>query len=215
MINVTPAILTNDIREVADLFERYVELGFTSIDIDFAEESFVGNKTVGVKEVLDTISLEVPVSIGFHLMMKNPQDAVEAIMADNTSEDLIRIYVHQEADIGFLEDLDIEEESIGVAIMAKSELKDIEYYDNFDEIQLMTIETGKQGNPFLEDVLERVEELRDLGFDGDISVDGGINLKTAPLISEYEIDRVSVGSYFQTSKDIEGDWQKLQLALNR
>jgi pentose-5-phosphate-3-epimerase len=53
-----------------------------------------------------------------------------------------------------------------------------------------------------------------LGYTGRISIDGGVNLTSAEEIKYWEIDRVSVGSFFQKSKDAQLAYMKLQLALN-
>ena len=78
----------------------------------------------------------------------------------------------------------------------------------------MSIEIGFQGNRFNKKVIKRVEQLREIGYHKKISLDGGVNLKTANLIKGLKIDRVSVGSFFVRSKNIIKDKLKLEKALN-
>ena len=78
----------------------------------------------------------------------------------------------------------------------------------------MTVEIGSQGGKFQEEVMEKIDELRSLGYSGVVSVDGGVNLNTAKFIKNHNINRVSVGSYFSKSNDIKLARMKLELALN-
>ena len=49
---------------------------------------------------------------------------------------------------------------------------------------------------------------------GLIALDGGVNIKTAPLLKNYPIDKVSVGSYFSKSNDLQSDLNLLNQTLN-
>src|SRR5690606_33134550 len=88
---------------------------------------------------------------------------------------------------------------IGITVKAETQMQAVEFYNQFPEVQLMTIETGKQGNPFMPAVLEKSQWLRSEGFTGMISIDGGVSLYTAETIKSYPIDRVSVGSFLSKS----------------
>lgn len=213
MIEISPAILTQDKDLVANLLETYSKFDINQIDIDFVEESFAGNDTVPLEEVLSILaSKPVEKRIGFHLMFQNPEKAVKLIEEAKISDYMIYVHLESKHDFLLAENMDLG--NFGLAFNLDTELPDLEVLEKFSEVQFMSIETGKQGNPFDEAVADKVAELRNMGYTGRVSLDGGINLRTASFIKDWPIDRVSVGSYLQNSKNAELNLMKLQLALN-
>lgn len=213
MITVTPAILTDNKEIFAQKFEVYATMPVSQIDIDVAEDSFVGNTTLQVEDVLALLTHKVDQTIGFHLMLKYPKLAFNMIRdaCQGVDQDY-RVYIHQEADIDDL--LQIQDSfHLGIAVMAESEMKDLPFYEQFPEVQFMTIKTGKQGNPFIPEVLEKVDKLRGLGYTGTITLDGGINMNTVVLIKSHQVDRLSVGSYLQNSDNPAATYQELLATL--
>ncbi|MCE9644348.1 hypothetical protein K8Q93_03865 [Candidatus Parcubacteria bacterium] len=70
------------------------------------------------------------------------------------------------------------------------------YVSAIDAVQLMGIaERGYQGEPFDERVLDRISELREAYPDLVISIDGGVNKETAPLLAERGATRLVSGSF--------------------
>ena len=68
-----------------------------------------------------------------------------------------------------------------------------------DIVQLMTVYPGGQGRPFIPAVLDKIDELREAGFRGQILLDGGINEKSIGLIKLRSIlpDAVCPGSWLK------------------
>ena len=69
----------------------------------------------------------------------------------------------------------------------------------FKIVQLMTVNPGFQGAPFIPSVLRKIEELKNLGYEGKIALDGGINDKTLAPIMENpsKPDILCIGSFFK------------------
>ena len=215
MIEISPAILTNDKTEFTRLLGAYADAGFHSIDIDIADGEFVPHATLALKEVIDQTSDFPQINFGWHLMLGEPEAEVEHIIKFyQKSAKPFRIYIHQEAKTAFLKDLDLVAHNIAVAVKDETDLRELGYYNKFPEVQPMTVISGSQGGRFESGAITKVAELRDAGYVGKISLDGGVNLNTARHIREYDLNRVSVGSYFQESTDLDLDWHKLNLALN-
>jgi len=214
MIEISPAILTNELSTLEKLIAEYADAGIKSIDIDIAERPFVEHETLTLDEVL--AKTEYPqINFGWHLMLARPGKEVEQITKFyRGSPHQFRIYVHQEADIGFLKTLDLFALNIGITLKEQTALRGLDFYQQFPEVQLMTVEIGFQGGKFDSEAIQKVEDLRAMGYTGKISLDGAVNLQTAKHLREYDINRVSVGSYFQKSENLDLDWQKLNLALN-
>lgn len=208
---IAPAILVSNMEDFEKQLALYTEFAeCIDIDINVEADKFRGIVTVDIESVLKKItsgSVHYPVC-NYHLMVTFPKKYVEMIYQYDVTFN--RIYLHQEAD---LEDIEITDK-IGITVKAETPMREIEYYKQFSEVQLMTIETGAQGNPIKPEILERSRWLRNNGYEGEISIDGGTNDKTAELIKQYPIDKVSVGSFFSRANDPKSNYEKLQQLLN-
>jgi ribulose-phosphate 3-epimerase len=90
----------------------------------------------------------------------------------------------------------------GISIDPENKIANIiQYIPYCDLIQIMTISPGLQGNPFLSDRLSLSIELRELGFEGLIEIDGGARMETLDLIKKYPINILSVGSALSKAKN--------------
>lgn len=70
-------------------------------------------------------------------------------------------------------------------------------------IQLMGIERiGFQGEPFDEQTIERLRDLKEMYPDMLVSVDGGVDFDSAPLLAEAGADRLIIGSAIFNGIDI-------------
>jgi ribulose-phosphate 3-epimerase len=220
MIKISPAILTYTKEDLDNQLKSYFELlGIGSqIDIDIVVNGklFNAENTVDlrmVSEAIEQIKI-IHTTIGLHIMADKPFDITPQyksyILANKT-----RYYVHQDADINDRFDHEVyDNDPYGIVLNPRTELRNIEFYENFADVQIMTVEPGKQGGNFIEESLKKSLLLKEKGYEGIISVDGGVNLNTAAIIRKYPIDRVSVGSYFSKSKDVKQALADLDLALN-
>ena len=92
---------------------------------------------------------------------------------------------------------------IGISIGMDTPLEDIyPFLNHVDFVQLMGIdEIGFQGEEFDERVLDRIRLLRSQYKDLSISVDGSVNLETAPKIIDAGANILVVGSAIWKSQD--------------
>ena len=101
---------------------------------------------------------------------------------------------------------------IGVALLLNSKLEIVDQYINdIDVIQFMAIEElGHHGEPFQDEVLERIKTLRAKYPGVKISVDGGINLATAKKCLDAGATQLVVGSALWKAPDFIEELQKFQ-----
>lgn len=213
MFQICPAILTNNIQEFERELNAYSKY-FTLIDVDInvEDDSFEGKVTAHIERIKPLIEKSTSM-FNFHLMTTDPSIEISQLDTFVNSYNF-KYIIHQESNL----DKEIftlhNKKKLGVAVKADSDLMDLDFYNKFSEIQFMTIDTGFQGNSFREEILERVNEIKEIGYLGKISIDGGINLASARFIKDYPVDRLSVGSYFSKSENIKNDLQSLENALN-
>jgi ribulose-phosphate 3-epimerase len=99
---------------------------------------------------------------------------------------------------------------VGLAVNPSTPLTEIEHYfdtvdylGKIDFIQCMGIaRIGYQGQPFDEGVLQHVNQLRNKHPNLPISVDGGVNTETAPLLKHAGATRLVAGSAIFGSGDV-------------
>lgn len=212
MIEITPAILESELSSFRTVLAKLKD--FRALDVDICLPPFTPMATVQLEQLVDEFKALKNISLGIHLMVAHPEAELEKLKASLEQHEL-RLYLHQESNLKFLRTYAWPEAwRRGITIKAGSKLNDLSFYEDFDEVQLMTVEVGEQGTPFIPEVLEKCSTLRELGYQKTISIDGGVNLKTAPFINNYPLDRVSVGSYFVQSANVELAKMKLELALN-
>lgn len=109
----------------------------------------------------------------------------------------------------FIEGMDMyvkENLDIGVALNNDTSLEIIEsFIHDIDFVQLMGIANiGKQGEPFDERVLEKIEQLKTKHPDIIISIDGAVNEDSAERLLVAGADRLVIGSAIWESDDIVG-----------
>jgi len=211
MIEITPAILTNDLESFKTQINRLS--GFHTVDIDIIRPPYVDNLTVQAEQILPILEKSDIEIISFHIMANDPLKDLEKIKSSGIKKS--RIYLQQEVDLSFLSSFAWPQQWIkGISIEIETPLKSLDFYNQFAEVQLMSIQIGRQGNKFDESVLSKIAKLKSIGYNGWVSLDGGINLETAKIIKSKLINRVSVGSYFAKSTDIQQSFKELNAILN-
>ena len=93
--------------------------------------------------------------------------------------------------------------SLGIAIGADADSALVEpFLDRIDYVQFMGIRTiGHQGEPFDAGVLPRIKAFRKKHPEMPVTVDGGVNLESAPLLLEAGVSRLVVGSAIWKAPD--------------
>lgn len=202
MIILVPAILSRDpeeVREKIRLLESVPEI--TEVQIDFEDGRFVENQTVLPG---DLGHLETRLKIEAHLMVKDPPhyfDDLEILPAEllflhfesfSRLSDLLTAISNARA-LGF---------RCGVAINPATELSAVESFaQETDAVLLMSVNPGWQGQKFLPQSLERLQELRKNHGGLTLEIDGGVNLDNFGAVAAHGANRIVVGSAIWQSAD--------------
>ena len=70
-----------------------------------------------------------------------------------------------------------------------------------DLVLVMTVEPGFGGQAFMPDMVQKIRDLRAMGFDGVIEVDGGVGLKNAKLLIDSGATALVMGTALFTTQD--------------
>ena len=137
------------------------------------------------------------------LMIENPEEKIEDFICAGFG----RIIVHLESTnnisriVEKAKSFDVE---VGVAIGMETDIEELdECIEKIDFVQFMGIENiGFQGEEFDPRVLEKILTLRDKYPDITISVDGGVNKKSAQYLISAGANRLAIGSAIFGTDDI-------------
>jgi ribulose-phosphate 3-epimerase len=186
MIVIEASILSADFARLGDQAREAEAAGVDAIQVDVMDGRFVPDITFG-PGVVRALRPLVNVPLDVHLMIVEPEWHLDAF-ADAGAD---RLIVHQETCphlhrvLQRIRELEVE---AGVSINPGTPLSVLEeVLDLTDLIQIMTVNPGWGGQPFIHSQLNKINRLRHMlgkrGLDIPIAVDGGINTTTAPLVA--------------------------------
>ena len=194
MIEVIPAILTNDPQELKKLINE-AEGVVSGVQIDVLDGQFAKNRTVD-PSIFETI--ETNLKLDFHLMTKEPVDWVEKTtraMADR----IIGQIEMMENQMEFVEKVIETGTLVGLAIDMETPVSDLdpEVLISLDAILVMSVPAGFGGQEFDGKVMEKIKNLNkerekeNLKYK--ICVDGGVTPKLMKSLADAGVNEVFVG----------------------
>ncbi len=228
-MEVIPAILAKDYEEMKNkiaLVRGVVPL----VQIDICDGVFVPSKTWpfatgGANDIYLQQILNEQIGMPFWEEIDFELDLLVADAVENfdiyTKLGPKKIIFHLESmkdkmDFkNFLEGLDTyvrDSIQIGISTNPNTKVEEIFPFVNIvDFVQLMGIDTiGFQNQEFDEKVLEHIKILKEKYPDLKVSVDGGINKNTAPVLADAGADAIVSGSAIFNSGDIIGTIEAFQ-----
>ena len=220
-MQVTPTILEKNKKNFEYQLQRLSPY-FNHFHIDIADQIFVNNKTISIKEIAEVINKINNESFlfDFHLMVKDYKKHVEEIGKISKIIKIKRVFIHLSVnpDIQKLKQI-YPEFSFGIVLNPEDRVKTIEqktYAKDIDSILIMTVYPGFQGSPFIQDMLTKVEQVKNTYVNKTILIDGGVNSKTlSDIISKgYRPDVLCVGSFLTKAKDIKTSVEKLKAIIS-
>jgi ribulose-phosphate 3-epimerase len=196
MTRIVPAILTADRSALLSQLSLVHQLT-SRVQIDCIDNTFVDNATVPITDLpkpidtkvdLDIMSLETPrvveqaVSYGPQLII------VHFELVDDLTPIIARV---KKAGI-----------QMGLAIDPDTTIKQIKpFIDELSTVMVMGYPAGFAGQKFQPAVLQKVDEVRAINNDVEISLDGGVSLATIAKICDTNLDIAYVNSALFKSED--------------
>ncbi|MGF2615605.1 ribulose-phosphate 3-epimerase [Rossellomorea vietnamensis] len=204
MVKIAPSILSADFANLANEIKDVEAGGADYIHVDVMDGHFVPNITLGPM-IVDAIRPVTTLPLDVHLMIANPDQYIEAF-ADAGSD---YITVHAEATphlhrtIQLIKSKGIKAGAVlnpGTSVeMIKHVIADL------DMVLLMTVNPGFGGQSFIQSVVPKIREVRELAEQYnpslEIEVDGGINTETAKLCADAGADVFVAGSSIYKQQD--------------
>jgi ribulose-phosphate 3-epimerase len=136
-----------------------------------------------------------------HLSIPNPIELLKNIILDSTD----RVAIHAECGYNINEIVEIKNKlgcEIGIAINVETPIDSaIHYLNVVDYILFMAVTPGISGMAFDISVLNKIKYFRELYPNYSITIDGGINDKTASIIRQFNPDTLVSGSFILKDKN--------------
>ncbi len=192
-MKIIPAILEKNFNKAEERI-RHLSFFFKRFQIDVADNQLVPNSTLHPKDFKTEKFSNL--SFDFHLMVKNPSIYLETIK-EKTNINVVFVHLKPAKREFFEKKYSFD---LGIALSPEDSVEEFLKKFETNEIKhllILTVNPGFQGGKFLPEMLKKVEEVRALGFSGEIYLDGGINEKTINHILPLKnlINFLCIGSY--------------------
>ncbi len=200
-IKIAPSILSADFTCLGREIKKVELAGADMLHIDVMDGHFVPNITIG-PAVVKYIRRITKLPLDVHLMIENPQNFIDEFVG--AGSDMITMHIETINASGFkfqAKRLKRKNIKVGISLNPNTPLMKIKNLLKYaDFVLVMSVNPGFSGQAFIPAVLPKIKQLRSI-FDGDISVDGGVNDKWAGSIVRAGANILAAGSYIFGAKN--------------
>lgn len=189
---IAPSLLSADFGRLAEEIREVERAGCEALHVDVMDGHFVPNITIG-PIVVSAIRKVTKLPLDVHLMIDNPVRYIGDFR--KAGADWITIHVEAEKDTArTLREIKGIGAKAGLSLRPKTSVEELTpYLGQLDLILVMSVEPGFGGQSFMPDQIAKIHALRPK-YKGLISIDGGIDPRTAPLALEAGADMLVAGS---------------------
>ena len=196
-IQISPSILSADFSQLGNEIKNLESAGADMIHVDVMDGHFVPNLTIG-PEVIKDIRKCTEIPFDVHLMITPVNPLLEDFA--KSGSDIITFHPEAEnnpkATIEIIKSLGCK---VGISLNPSTKINVLDkIIEDIDLILVMTVVPGFGGQSFMQDQLEKIENIRKLidatGKNIELEVDGGINFETSQLAINAGADVLVAGT---------------------
>ena len=194
-IRLHPSVLSADFVNMAAELERIASAD--AVHVDVMDNHFVPNLTFGpqmVKRIAEVSAIPLDV----HLMIERADDF--AARYAEVGAQSVTFHVEASHNVAsVITAIQSHGSSAGIAIKPGTPLTPyLEFCHLADMVVIMTVEPGAGGQPFMPEMMPKLEELREYldshGLTPLVQVDGGITVETLPIARQSGANTFVAGS---------------------
>lgn len=193
MTLIAPSILSADFADLGREVRRVSSADWLHVDV--MDGMFVSNISIGVP-VVKSLRKATDMFLDVHLMIEKPVRYIDAFA--DAGADLLSIHLEADMPPGIraaLDAMDKKGVKKGIVLRPITAAEAVlPYVKDVDLILVMTVEPGFGGQKFMADMMPKIAALREMGYRGQIMVDGGINADTAAQAVAAGADALVMGT---------------------
>ncbi len=184
-IKLAPSILSADFARLGEQVAEATKAGADYIHVDVMDGHFVPQITIGAP-VVAAIRKWTKLPLDVHLMIEAPEHQIAQFA--QAGADIITVQIetcpHIQPTVQMIKEAGAR---AGVSLNPETPLKAVsDILPSLDLVLVMTVHPGRGGQPFIEEMLGKVAQLRaeldKRGLTAELEVDGGINAEVAPRV---------------------------------
>ena len=213
MVLIAPSLLSADSAQLGKEVELLEKAEADLLHFDVMDGHFVPNMTFGPM-ILKDLKKHTSLKFDVHLMVDNPECFVPWYI--NAGADMLTFHLEATKDAdNLIKQIKSNGLKAGVSLKPGTDISLLSLLqEKPDLVLVMGVEPGFGGQTFREDTPYRIKKTREYFSHSDllISVDGGINEKTAPLCQSAGADILVAGtavfkngSYHKNIKILKGE----------
>lgn len=199
MVQIIPSVLaTTEEQYQTDITKLASSQSLAEgwVHIDFADNQFVPNQTIGVETVQ---KLPINFRKEAHLMVETPLSWIDQLVQAGFEKVIIHLESKDTEDC--IKKIKEDKMDVGIALKIETPIEKLEpLIDKISTVLIMTIEAGFQGQPFIPHSLNKVRSIKSKNWPVRVGVDGAVKDTDVKQIVESGVDFMIVGSFL-----LEGD----------
>lgn len=203
---VVPAPLETSIDTFVSNVQRLSHY-YSRFQVDIADGKFVPNVTIQIVDFIKEYSnFPNHLQYDFHLMVEDPLWHISQLQ-NLSKSNLGVVLIHASVFPSYkLLVTTYPHMKFGLVLNPEDSVESVEqsFIKTLSSIQIMTVIPGFQGQPFIPNMLHKIEQLRNRGFSGEILIDGAVNKDTLPTILNlsHKPDILGIGSFLTKADDV-------------